>query len=333
MSGIPGSPRCLLCALGLLIALGGCAPPGAAPAHAAALTPQTYATPIPPAPASAAAYPMSFDGKAVSFDMSGFEPDFDPLYRVVVTGTLHDRRPPGRALPDATLVLSAYLEAFQPGTIPVLPDLLHPSLDAANLGGFLSGKSALVNAAGKVVYRGDLLAEIFADSTEHLIVDLYPVGGDLESAGVRIQGSMILRKGGAEVGTLRALQPLAAAALAMPRGRTPSWQAVVQGMGVRTPAMLGTGGPSAGHSTGQGTTLPLSTLRPQAGRAPLLPLPLAVALGAILILIILAGPVMWYRYRGWTTHRPGDRDNPLGIAPSTPADAPGSGGSSPAIGH
>ena len=266
--------------------------------------------------------------------MSGFEPDFDPLYRVVVTGALHDRRPRGVALPDATLVLSAYLEAFQPGTIPVLPDLLKPNQDAANLGGFLSGKSALVNAAGKVVYRGDLLAEIFVDSSEHLIMDLYPVG-DPEGAGVRIQGSMTLRKGGAEVGALRALQPLAVAALAVPHGRVPTWQAVVQGMGVRTPAMLGTGGPSAGHATGQGTTLPLASLRPQAGRAPLLPLPLAVAIGAILILFVLAGPAVWHRYRGKSIARRlgGRGDNPLGVASSTPADATGSGGGSPAAGR
>ena len=333
MSGFPRRRRRYLCAFGLLLALGGCAARGVSPARAAGPPPQAYATPIPPAPIAPGAYPLSFDGKAVSFDMSGFEPDFDPLYRVVVTGTLHDRRPHGVALPDATLVLSAYLEAFQPGTIPVLPDLLKPNQDAANLGGFLSGKSALVNAAGKVVYRGDLLAEIFADSTEHLIVDLYPVGGDPASAGVRIQGSMILRKGGAEVGALRALQPLAVAALAVPRGRAPTWQAVIQGMGVRTPAMLGTGGPSAGHAMGQGTTLPLASLRPQAGRTPLLPLPLAVALGAILILIILAGPGIWHRYRGRMTQRREGRDNPLGIAPSTPADVPESGDGSPATGH
>jgi hypothetical protein len=40
-------------------------------------------------------------GKAVSFELSGFEPDFDHIYHVVISVTLHDRRPAGVALPDA----------------------------------------------------------------------------------------------------------------------------------------------------------------------------------------------------------------------------------------
>src|SRR5947209_1895205 len=43
---------------------------------------------------------FTFIGKAVDFNLSGLEPDFDPIYKVVVTGRLHDRGTASRALPD-----------------------------------------------------------------------------------------------------------------------------------------------------------------------------------------------------------------------------------------
>src|SRR4051812_29244474 len=64
---------------------------------------------------------LTLVGKAVNFDLSGFEPDFDPIYKVVVSSTLHDGRSAGVALPESTLILSAYLEVFQPDTTPLLP--------------------------------------------------------------------------------------------------------------------------------------------------------------------------------------------------------------------
>jgi hypothetical protein len=198
---------------------------------------------------------LSLHGMVVSFDLSGMEPDFDPIYKLTVSARLHDLRPAGQALPDATLVLSTYLEAFQPDTTPLLPDLLHPAQPASDLGGFLTGKSALVNTGGKVVYHGSILAELFTDSTEHIIVDLYADGAGANAAATRLQGVINLHKGGAEDGTLRALTPLAHAALAVAHGPQPSWQAVIGSLEVPPPAMLGTVGntaakrpPSAGPS-------------------------------------------------------------------------------------
>ena len=70
---------------------------------------------------------------------------------------------------DMMLVLSAYLENFQPDTTPLLPDLLHPDRTATSLGGFMQGKAALVNRGGRMGYRGSLLAEVFRDNSAHLI--------------------------------------------------------------------------------------------------------------------------------------------------------------------
>jgi hypothetical protein len=268
----------MLCALWL--------PAGGAPAHAA------------PAPTPS---PLSLTGKAVSFNLSGFEPDFDPLYKVIVTGTLHDRRPTGRTLPDATLVLSAYLESFQPDTTPVLPDLLHPNRVASDLGGFLQGKAALVNAGGRIVYHGSLLAEIFLDGTEHLVVDLTPAGAAPDAASTRLQGTIILTAGGAEDGTLQALQPLARAALAVPHGPAPSWQTVVAGLSVRPPAMVGTAGPATamhGVQTGPGT--PVAPVRRATEQTRRLTCATALVGGVVLALGLCIGAA-WWRYAG----RPG----------------------------
>jgi hypothetical protein len=259
----------VLLALLLLLALGtghaGRSFASSTPALPAATA--TIAAPSAPQPASAyptvgkatpstASYALAFSGSAVGFDVSGFEPDFDPLYKVTISGNLRDRRPPGQALPDARLVLIAYLEVFQPDTTPVLPDLLHPNQVATNLAGFLSGKAALVNVGGKVVYRGSLLAEVFQNSTEHLIVDLYPVGN---GPSVRIQGAVALHKGGAEDGTLRALTPFAHTALAVPRGHVPAWQTIVTTMSVSKPAMMGTTAAPGQQAPSKPTTIaPLS---------------------------------------------------------------------------
>ena len=248
------------------------------PGVGAGALPASTATPVAPsapqpasayptvgkATASTASYSLAFSGSAVSFDMSGFEPDFDPIYKVTVSGRLRDQRPAGQALPTTMLVLSTYLEVFQPDTTPILPDLLHPDQVATNLAGFLSGKAALVNVGGHIVYRGSLLAEIFQNSTEHVIIDLDPVRN---GPSVRIQGAVTLHKGGAENGILRALAPLTRAALAVPRGRIPTWQAIVNGMSVSKPAMMGTAAAPGQHAPGKpATTAPLS-LAPSASAA------------------------------------------------------------------
>lgn len=250
---------------------------------------EAYAEPPPPPQTEQAgpqSYQLAFTGTAVDFNLSGMEPDFDPLYRVTVSGSLRDLRPAGQALPNATLVLSAYMEVFQPDTMPILPDLIHPEQTASNLAGFLSGKAALVNVGGRVVYRGNLLAEIFADNTEHLLVDLYPVGAAPTAAAIRVQGAIDLKKGGAEYGTVRALRPLMRAALAVPRGHQPSWQSVIAGLGVRVPAMVGTGG------SGQRTLTapaPPAALQPAHSAASGIPSYLPrMAFGAAIVFLIAA---------------------------------------------
>ena len=65
----------------------------------------------------------SLHGKIVQAGLSGFEPDFDRIDRVIIAATLHDTGTAPTALPDSMLVLSTYLENFQPDTTPVLPDL------------------------------------------------------------------------------------------------------------------------------------------------------------------------------------------------------------------
>ena len=211
-------------------------------ASSAPPTPQVYPT-VGAAPGTPGhGYALSFAGRAVNFDLSGLEPDFDPIYKLTITGALHDKRAAATALPDATLILSAYLEAFKPDTTPVLPDLLHTDQVAENLGGFISGKAALVNIGGHVVYRGSLLAEIFQDNTEHIVIDLDPLA---KGSSVRLQGVITLKRGGDEGGTLQALSPLTRSALAVPRGPAISWQEVTAGMNVRKPVMMGTAGSGA----------------------------------------------------------------------------------------
>lgn len=238
---------------------------------------------------------LAFTGKAVNFDLSGLEPDFDPLYRVVVTGTLHDRRTSGQPLPDSTLVLSTYLEVFQPDTTPVLPDILHPNNVAGNLAGFLSGKAALVSAGGQVVYRGSLLAEIFQDNSEHLVVDLSPAAG---SNSVRLEGVVALLAGARERGTLRALSPLERAKLAVPRGSAPSWQQVVGKLSVPKPAMIGTGGTAGKRPPPQPSTIAPAALRADPAvspscaalcrvRRPVTLIPLCLGVAAVLAGIVM----------------------------------------------
>lgn len=279
-----------------LLAAGG---PAATPTPAAPQPASAYGIPRKAAPPTAS-YTLAFSGTAVSFDMSGFEPDFDPLYKATISGTLHDQRPVSAAFPDARLVLSAYLEVFQPDTTPVLPDLLHPSQVANNLAGFLSGKAALVNVGGHVVYQGSMLAEVFQNSTEHVIIDLSPMGA---GPVVRLIGAVTLHKGGAENATLRALTPLARAALAVPRGHLPTWQTVVASMSVHKPAMMGTAAPPGQHAPGKPATLaPLSLTHTTPAACDLFcrarrsgPDALPLALGVFLLLfgVILALRRLW----------------------------------------
>lgn len=227
-----------------------------------------HARPTPPAGGAATRtlVSLALRGKAVSYGLSGFEPDFDPIDRVIIAATLHDTRPPPVALSDTMLVLSAYLENFQSDTTPVLPDLLSPDQTATYLSGFMQGKAALVNAAGHTIYRGSLLAEVFFDNSAHIIVDLDRVGAPETAPSLRLKGIVTLSKNltlSGEIHPTRDLAPREAAALRVPRGRPVPWQAVVRGLAVRLPPMMGTGGASAPRHAAKQTRHAHPTPRPQ----------------------------------------------------------------------
>jgi hypothetical protein len=263
-------------------------------------------------------------GQAVKFDVSGMEPDFDPLYQVVISATLHDSRPVGAALPDALLILSCYLEVFKPDTTPVLPDLLHPDKVATSLAGFLQGKAALVNAAGRVAYKGSMLGEIFTNNAVHLVVRLYYVKAGPNASLVQLSGAFTLYKGGTQKGRLYTASAASLAALAAPRGPPLSWQSVVQSLAVAPPPMMGTAGGSqrsqpatcnvggrlvacaGSHAPHAATSAPPT--RPATRPAPhAVPSPVArpalsagslVLWGAALLLAVLAGLFWWRLLRG-----------------------------------
>lgn len=246
-------------------------------------------------PASAAAsspgdrFRGDLQGKIVQSGLSGFEPDFDPIDRVIISATLHDPRSAPAALPDSTLILSTYLENFQPDTTPVLPDLLHPNQTANGLGGFMTGKVALVNAAGRVGYRGGLLAEVFLDNSVHLVVDLQRVNAPASAPTLRIQGVFTLSKDLSVHGLLQSTRALSRPELALlrvPHGRAPGWQAVVKSMVVHPPKMMGTAGNGSQGSTTQQAA-------PQPTASPLVRIAIAVAL--CILVLVAAGGVLWWR--------------------------------------
>lgn len=196
----------------------------------------------PPWGVHAAAPPagLTLAGAVVQVESSGAEPDGDPLTHVVMDIRLHASQPADGALPASRLVLSTYLEYFQSGTAPILPDLLHPERTATRLSGFMQGKAALLNAAGQVVYRGSLLAEVCADNSVRLVVDLERPG----AAPLRLVGIMNLHRDLTLAGILRvtpSLRAVDAAALRAPSGPAPAWQDIVRGLTVRRPLMVGLG--------------------------------------------------------------------------------------------
>jgi len=218
-----------------------------------------------PRPDARVAAPVTFTptltGTMVQFDLSGTEPDGDPIIHAAMDTTLRDAPPTGAPLPPSRLILSTYLENFSPGTTPILPDLLHPDRTATGLGGFMQGKAALLDAAGRVAYRGGLLAEVFTDNSVHLVVDLDRDGAPATAPPLRLLGTMTLRKDLTLAGALRAPEGLGArdivALRVRPgRGPGPAWQAVVRELAVRRPPQVGTG-------RTQGYALPTPPPRPQ----------------------------------------------------------------------
>src|SRR5439155_21412647 len=129
----------------------------------------------------------------------------------------------------------SYPDVFPPDTAPLLPNLLHPNQSATSLAGFLQGEAALVNAAGRVAYRGSLLAEIFRNNAAHIVLRLYNVKESDSAPPLQLYGIFTLYKGGTQRGWLHATGSPALAALAVPRGPAPSWQTVVRSLAVTFP--------------------------------------------------------------------------------------------------
>ena len=269
-------------------------------------------------------YAPSLSGRAVKFDLTGMEPDFDPIYSVVIAATLHDGRTAqaprstGTVLPDTMLVLSMYLESFKPDTTPILPDLLHPNTTATSLVGFLQGKAVLVNAGGQIVYRGSTLAEIFHDNSVHTVMTLYGAGANSAAPPLKMSGIYTLYQGGTERGSLQAAAPLppaALAALVVPRGPSISWQTALNGDSIRFPTMVGTGGngssapstpyappaPSAPTAVARVASAPASHPQASSGSAAV---PIAVG-GAAVLVIVAAG--LWARRRAARPAAPAQR--------------------------
>ena len=268
-----------------------------------ALCPAALATS--PSSSLAASAAPSLHGRVVTFAHNGYEPDGDPVDRVIISaqlrvpdagegqghlpaqgGRIARSRPPAEgSFPAMTLVLSTYLENFQTATVPILPDLLRKDVTATSLGGFMQGKAALVDGAGRVRYRGSVLAEVFLDNSIHMVADLDPQGLPVGAGPLRLSGAVALRKDltlSGSVHTSRALLPAEAVTLRVARPRPVSWQAVVKGLRVRYPKMMGTSGsgvvPSAPTSPSSPTGAAAAPAGGQTqGRAPTTAAPAAPA--------------------------------------------------------
>lgn len=151
--------------------------------------------------ASATPYRTEMRGDAAAFRLSGIEPDGDPIDQVI----LRTRLGGNPALPDSHLIIDAYLENFQPDTTPILPDLLHPSKKAINLGGFLEGKALLTDDAGNVILIGSFLAEAFFNNSNHTVMRLF----GREGSALSVRGIFRLRRDGSIHGSLSGFVHLA----------------------------------------------------------------------------------------------------------------------------
>ncbi len=191
----------------------------------------------------AASTPFSsiMSGAVVTFTLSGYQPDFDPIDRVIIAAHLHSgagaKDPP---VPDTLVVLYLYLENFMPTTTPLLPDLLHPNQQARNLGGFLSGKASFIDASGRELYRGGVLAEVFLDNSVHMIVDVFRPAAAATGRSQRLTSTFTLYRNLSVKGTLDAKTVLSLSSGIPVHGtHFPSWQSVVSKLTVTKPVQYG----------------------------------------------------------------------------------------------
>lgn len=209
-----------------------------------------------PSSAAGPPYAPTLSGRVMRFTRRGYAPNHDALYSLVIAATLHDPRPAPLALPPTGLILSVDLESFQPKTVPPLPDLLNPQLPATGLGGVLQGSGALVSAAGRIVYQGPLLAQVFRDNTLHLHLELRRVGASAAEAPVELTGVLTLAKGVVQSGAggLAATRaPLRRVLGGVARGPV-SWQQVAQQMALPSPVLMGRSLASATPPSGLGAS-------------------------------------------------------------------------------
>lgn len=230
--------------------------------------------------AAAQPYAPTFSGQVVRLVARGAYPNGDPVYAMVVDATLHDPRPAAQALPDARLILATYLESFSARTAPLLPDLTRPIQPAPTTVGYLQGLAFLVNAAGTVAYRGSLMAEVLADKTMHLVVTLAPAHGSPTSTLLHLGGILALARGGRQRGVLVAPAGAPLSGLRAPQRPPVSWQAVLKGVRVPVPRMMG-----------------LAVAGPAAPRAATGPLTPALWYGLAALLVFAAALVAWWRPR------------------------------------
>lgn len=252
------------CAVALLAALALALGGGRAPGVAAAEQP----------------YAPTVSGQVVRLVPRGAYPNGDPVYAMVVDATLHDPWPAAQALPDARLILATYLESFSARTAPLLPDLTRPIQPAPTTVGYMQGLAFLVNAAGTVAYRGSLMAEVLADKTMHLVVTLAPAHGSSTGTLLHLGGILTLAKGGRQRGVLAAAPGAPLGGLRVQQRPPVSWQAVLKGVRVPVPRMMGlaVAGPAAPHAAS-----PLATP--------------ALWYGLAALLVLAAALVAWWRPR------------------------------------
>jgi hypothetical protein len=135
------------------------------------------------------AFSARLTGNTIYANFAGFEPDFDPIVRIIIATQAH-----AKGLPPLHLLLDAYIERFQSDTQPVLPDLIHPKVAlSTTLGGFFSGKAMIVGPENQILFTGSLLAEALINpycmtvtskvapppcrkETQHMVVDMVGQG-------------------------------------------------------------------------------------------------------------------------------------------------------------
>ncbi len=245
---------------------------------------------------AAAPYGPAMRGEVAGYSLAGVEPDGDPLYRTVLTARLSA----SAGVPAIHLVVDAYMENFKPDTMPILPDLLHPSRQASSLGGFMQGKALLTDDRGTILAVGSMVAEAFLDNSNSVVMSFGDPGNVGPARGVKgkLKGRFTLETAGTLHGALSGRLTLSAGARATIRthrgGKMRPVEEIVKAVTVRPHAMVG-------RATAKSQTVPLRTGFSNArgsgastatsGRH-LSPLTIAAAAGAVLS-FLMAGLLYW----------------------------------------